>query len=365
MRKACFFIRPDSELLQNRIFYLETIGGRIKSDGYPFLELRKELAKLDIDLSTQDINPPEDSKFVFCLDQPQYFAGNVKKEGQVWCLLISEPPMYSPFGWKKEYHKPFDFVYSYDRRMADEKKYFHYYFAIDTCYFAVPDLISESEFQSRNLCTMISSAIQPMPDKTNKGSLLFERYRAIKWFANNHPVDFRFYGASFEKNDYYFGFRGVGFLKRLLPASMFRNVAKYFQKKICTVYGGQLPALDKFKKMSKYKFYLCYENYSDINGMVSEKLFDCFYNSVVPVYWGAPNVNELIPDNCFIDGTRFTNFNELYDFLKAMTFSEYQTYLLNTRKFLQSEDLYKFTVSNYARTILRPLNLMQSEYSDF
>ena len=48
--------------------------------------------------------------------------------------------------------------------------------------------------------------------------------------------------------------------------------------------------------------------------IVSEKIFDCFAAGNVPIYWGASNVTDYIPEDCFIDMRSFSSFEELYQF---------------------------------------------------
>jgi len=44
----------------------------------------------------------------------------------------------------------------------------------------------------------------------------------------------------------------------------------------------------------RYKFYLAFENSED-ESYVTEKLFRCFMEGIVPVYKGAPNVEKFLP----------------------------------------------------------------------
>jgi alpha(1,3/1,4) fucosyltransferase len=45
--------------------------------------------------------------------------------------------------------------------------------------------------------------------------------------------------------------------------------------------------------ISKYKFMICFENDSKPN-YFTEKLINTYYNGVIPIYWGCPNINEYI-----------------------------------------------------------------------
>jgi len=353
MVKACFYVDPNGAFLKNQFFLSSSYENRIRTSGYAFTALREELKKQNIDLATQDINPVESATIVFCLDVPHYFKEIKKKNNQKWVLFIYDPPVYCPESWNKANHDQFDCVFTFDKTMVDNEKYFHYYFAIDTEYFSTPLPVSIETFKERKLCTMVSSAMQGLKDKSQPDSLLFERYRAIRWFAQHHPDDFDFYGLSFEKKDYHFSFRGVGLIKKILPGNIFKSLAKFAQRKILKVYKGSLPALEKTEVVRKYNFYLCYENTTGINGYLTEKLFECFYSSTLPIYWGAPNYKELIPANCCIDGAAFKDFASLHQYIKKMPFEEYQSYIQAARNFLEGPEMEKFTVRSFVDNTIK------------
>src|SRR4051794_23704286 len=61
-------------------------------------------------------------------------------------------------------------------------------------------------------------------------------------------------------------------------------------------YKGRIPGLncgtEKINILKKYRFCFCMENSVDLRGYVSEKIFACFAAGCVPIYWGAPNIEE-------------------------------------------------------------------------
>lgn len=93
---------------------------------------------------------------------------------------------------------------------------------------------------------------------------------------------------------------------------------------------------DKVKVMESYKFALCFENCA-FPGYITEKIFDGFFAGSVPVYLGASDITNYVPQECFINFRRFTSFSGLWDFLQSMTYSEWNSYRENIRKFLSSE----------------------------
>lgn len=361
INKACLHIASEKQGTENYPFLAGPEGDGFKNLFYPYVYLRKVLLEYGVDISTRDINPPEDSFLVICLDNPHTLKAE-KKKGQIWCLLINDPPIYCPESWDKNYHDRLDYVFTFDETLVDNKKYFYYPFAIDTEYFSIPDrIVTEEEYKKRTLATFVSHSIHRYIDPNHPCSTLHRRYNTIKWYGENHPEDFGFYGGTFIPRDYYFAFKGIRYVKKILPQNLFHALAKYMQKDLIKVYKGELSPLEKFDVIKKYNFYYCYENTTGINGYVSEKIFDCFYSGIVPIYWGAPNVRELIPYDCYIDGNDFKDEESLYNFIKGMSYETYRNYLEEARIFLKSKEMERFTVKYSIDCILSPLrNLIEN-----
>jgi len=91
--------------------------------------------------------------------------------------------------------------------------------------------------------------------------------------------------------------------------------------------------------LKNYKFTLCFENTKGSRGYITEKIFDCFAAATVPIYYGAPNVGDYIPKECFIDFRNFRNYESLYTFLHEMTVIDYQSYLDAVKEFIKTEKI--------------------------
>jgi hypothetical protein len=356
-RKACLHIAAEKLGKNNYPFLAGPEGEGFKNMLFSMVYLKQALAERGVDIATPDMNEPEDCFLVFCWDNPHTLTAQ-KKEGQIWCLLINDPPMYYPESWQKPHHARFDFVFTYDETLVDNSKYFYYPMAVDTEYFSVPQIVTEEEFNRRTLATFVGHAIHKYEDRGNPGSTIHRRYRTIAWYGKNHPEDFGFYGGTFLKRDYYFGFRGVSIVRMLLPRQLFHWLARFAQRDLISVFRGELRPLEKFDVIKKYNFYYCYENTIGINGYVSEKIFDCLYSGVVPIYWGAPNVQDLIPYKCYIDGERFKREEDTYEFIKNMRYETYASYLEQARIFLRSSEMERFTVKNSINCVLAPLEAL-------
>src|SRR5215211_8424552 len=139
INKAALHINSEKQGTKNYPFLAGPEGDGFKNLLYSFVYFKRVLAaEYGIDFATDDINLPEDSFLLVCWDNPHTLKAE-KKKGQLWCLLIYEPAIYFPESWDKKYHDRFDYIFTYDETLVDNKKYFYYPFAMDTEYFSIPD----------------------------------------------------------------------------------------------------------------------------------------------------------------------------------------------------------------------------------
>jgi hypothetical protein len=109
-------------------------------------------------------------------------------------------------------------------------------------------------------------------------------------------------------------------------------------------------ATSKSATLSKYKFALCLEN-SILKGWTTEKIFDCFFAGTVPVYWGAPDVTDYIPKNCFIDKREFPDYGDLRTYLRSLSERDVREYKENARAFINSPAFKPFSKHTFAQMI--------------
>lgn len=162
----------------------------------------------------------------------------------------------------------------------------------------------------------------------NVREIYSERLKAIKFFAEKGNLDL-------------FGFSWAQ-----------KNFDKLTNLAIKKVYRGAVE--DKLKTLKNYKFALCFEN-TIFEGYVTEKIFDALFAGCVPIYFGAPDIENYVNRNCFIDFRKFKNYEQLYSFLKDIDENQYNQYIENIRRYLQSESFKKFTQENSAKKILEIL----------
>lgn len=109
-----------------------------------------------------------------------------------------------------------------------------------------------------------------------------------------------------------------------------------------------------------YKFSIAFENVAGIPGLITEKIFDCFAAGTVPIYYGAPNIQDYIPDTCFVDFRKFRNYDELYSHLISITEEEYQKYLDAAQQFIESPVYFEFTSARYVEVVMSQLKRLEA-----
>lgn len=225
------------------------------------------------------------------------------------------------------------FVFSGMRRSLDRNTQYH------QTYFpqAVPDMPERPalSFKERKLVTMISSAknignwkkdlLLKLRFGMNVREIYSERLRAIEFFS---PLkDFDLYGYLWD------AVQGSSLLTQAI--------------KRC--YRGTV--VNKHDTLRGYRFALCYEN-SEFPGYVTEKIFDCFNAGVIPVYLGAPDVAEIVPENTFIDFRKYRDYKDLDVRLRSIDEAQFSAYLQNIDSFLRSPEYELFSEKHFADAIL-------------
>ena len=108
---------------------------------------------------------------------------------------------------------------------------------------------------------------------------------------------------------------------------------------------------DKISVMSSYKFALCFEN-MEFQGYVTEKIIDCLVAGTIPIYMGAPDIDNFIPRDCYINYREFETLEALDNYLCEFDSEKANDILLKGREFLynnKTENL--FCNEDFARFI--------------
>lgn len=114
------------------------------------------------------------------------------------------------------------------------------------------------------------------------------------------------------------------------------------------------PADGKLATLARYRFALCLEN-SSFPGYISEKIFDCFFAGTVPLYLGAPDVQDFIPPDTFIDLREFRDYAEVERFLDSLDAASVSQYVAAAAEFLHSPAFDRFSQERFAREMVDAL----------
>lgn len=247
-------------------------------------------------------------------------------------LFIQESEVIIPRNWEMNRHAQFEKIFTWDDSRVDNKKYFKLNYT-----HAFPELIPQDAASRKGFCVVIAGNKR----SSHLSELYSCRIEAIRWFERYHPGELDLYGRGWD--EYLFtGSLPFRALNRIKPLR--RLLAPKFPS-----YKGEVA--QKRSVLQQYRFCICYEN-AAFPGYITEKIFDCFFSGVVPVYWGAPNVLTHIPSDCFIDKRSYSSYEELYSKMRSMTEVDFLGYLQAVRSFLAGDAARQFSADAFVETLL-------------
>ena len=235
----------------------------------------------------------------------------ISKQPKEKCILfLWEPPTVLNRMYKQEFLDQFSRVYTWNDDLVDNKTFFKFNYPR-----LLPMLEDLPSFEKKKFCTMVIGKHK----SKHPNQLYTAREKIISFFETKPEKEFDFYGRGWDKTH-----------------SSYRGAVE-----------------NKLDTIKNYRFSICFENMHDVKGYITEKIFDCFAAGSIPVYWGASNIEEYIPKECFIDFRKFASFEELYQFLKSMKKETYETYLKGIKNFLNSEKAQVFSIERFNEIFLQ------------
>jgi hypothetical protein len=328
----------EPEFQDDRLFAAGSRDGSLE----PYRLLRNRLTNAGRRAHTADVyeHGGEIPDLVLCLNAPVEPLAAVLPNGwrhvPRWALLL-EPEIISPQNWRAEVQRQFSRLFTWRDSCVDGERFVK---------LNLPNAIQpphgEHSAPSR-FCTLIAG---------NKFSshpleLYSARREAIRWFERHHPEKFDFYGIGWDLLVLR-GPRPVRAFNVLLPPTVRRALAPQF---LC--YRG--PVDRKVEVLRQYRFTICFENAREIDGYISEKIFDCLVAGTIPVYWGAPNIRDHVPAECFIDFRDLSSYGELYAHLASLSDEACAEFRRAGREFLVSDRAKPFSIEGWLQTLLHHL----------
>jgi len=282
--------------------------------GYNFI-LTNSLAHLENVkyVITQEV-PREDSDLKLLLKIP------LEKR----ILFSCETHISNPRSHSASYHKNYSKIFTWNQDFVDNKRIFWlpgWIMWTDI----IPMIEKLPKFNEKKLCVLVSSYWISSHELSNHP----KRMDFVN-FCENEPGNLDIFGTGWP--------------------TKFKN------------YKGRIPfngdrRLNKINKIKNYKFYLCYENTKNVRGYITEKIFECFAAGCIPIYSGASNIADYIPQNCFIARDAFASEQELLDFIQKMDEKTYNSYIENIKKFLSSKEAQVLSRPYFVEQIQKILKL--------
>ena len=331
-------ISNSKNYLNNRIF--------IKNENQIFFNLlKKKFSNNNIDLSTEDINDPNESRINIYFDIPkQTFSNNSFK-----ILIALESLAVIPENASKKLLSNFDLVFTWNKDLIDFEKIFFLNYSSDLSF-----IVPGKDFDNRKLICNISSN-----KFSNHKNELYTQRSFILRKLNDYGVDIYLYGFDWDtipNNSTIFKVY-LRVMKNKYLNKIFRTCIKVLPQSFFykfKFYEG--PTAQKIFTMGDYKFALCFENVYNKNGYVSEKITDCLLSYTIPIYLGYASIFELIPKNIYVDYRRFNNIKHLIEFIKNFSEEDYFEFKRNVDLFLGSSSSKIFNTNHNVDEFIQKFN---------
>ncbi len=329
------------------------LSSRNRDDCLEPMRLLNTLARQNgIELHTEDVNQHQGVKPVFSLYvESVNFVPSVAKKNY---LILYETPLTVPRNANCRYLDQFDTIFTWNKELLENGirdgsgiyishdrfiEIFHPNPIPKEC---TADFRFSSYGDRPDFCCLIGS--NRHASVFDERELYSERVKAIKWFEGNAIGDFKLYGNGWKVPQKRLGNLGK------LRYRMDKIIPFLLRSPTFPSYQG--PATTKHEVLRKTKFSVCLENARDIEGYITEKIFDCFFAGCVPIYLGDASIGKTIPKECFIDFRDFSSYADLYQYMKSITPKQFGHYQHAIRSFLLSERFRPFTSQNFAAIVV-------------
>jgi len=183
--------------------------------------------------------------------------------------------------------------------------------------------------------TIYLNKLVPGCSKWNQYSNHKLRVEADRGFCSYFKDDYESFGKGWDKRCYQgeVGFDGEKIMR-------IQGERKYIN-----------PIPPEYYVISRFKFNFCPEN-SRFNGYVTEKPIQAMCCGTIPVYCGAPDVYNYLPEGTFLDTDRYTPF-QLCNEIKTMDDKEREKYRKRIKKFLTSDESDNFSSYIFAKKLIK------------
>lgn len=238
-------------------------------------------------------------------------------------LLVLEGKVDAPENHSRHLGKYCKYIFSWNDELVDGTRFIKINWPQPVTWPAIKSV----PFSEKKLLTNISGNKY----STDRMELYSIRRKSIQYFERRLGGDFDLFGIGWNE-----------------PATMsqrfFRATVPIYKS-----YVGQV--ISKPETFSKYRFALIYEN-TQVPGYITEKLFDCLRSECVPIYLGAPNIEEIIPNDIYVDRRNFKSDEHLVNYLISVDEDKYNRYLERIAVFMESSEFKNHLSTHLAEKII-------------
>ncbi|MGI9146824.1 MAG: glycosyltransferase family 10 domain-containing protein [Chloroflexota bacterium] len=356
-KRVALYIDPPSHHFRNdRLFQVDDWRPNGDRMNAPYAHLRSLLSQYGVATHTGDLMPPESAVdgttkvFVSMGTLSNYHAVGRRQDTILSAFFAMECPIIEPsiFRALPEVQRHFRHVLSWSDGPALQEFTGGELLGCEP--FRWPQGFDDvhpvwSRTADRKFLVMINSNKLP---QLYRRELYTERLRAVEFFEPFGEIDL--FGPGWDQPSNRVGSTWIPYTGRLL----LRKVAAGWQRlrpnprllAARRVWRGL--ARSKAETLGGYTYALCFENMI-MKGWITEKIFDCLFAGTVPIYWGAPEIAEVIPPECFIDMRNFAGYADLRRFLKALGPMDVQRYREHGRDFVHSAAFRPFSMDAFAQ----------------
>jgi hypothetical protein len=339
---------------EDRLFDVASTPGGGERILEPYVHLRARLADLGVPVHTGDLlESGARPAAVLNLYATMGISGRYRRLAQrsdtvLSAFLVNECPIVEPRLFAELTHASTVFrrMYSYagDEAMLpflDAPTHFESY-RYPYPFTSVSDTAWSR--RDRGFLTIINGNKVPRLDTDE---LYTERLRAIAFFEALGEIDV--YGVGWDGPPFRVGqtrtpkqLRRIAYLAerrwdRIRPDPLVASARRAWRGAVAS----------KSDTLSRYTFAICFENMV-MQGWVTEKIFDCLRAGTIPVYLGAPDVEEWVDPACFVDMRRVAGYDELREHLLALGPGELDAMRDAGRAYLGSEMFRPFSKDAFA-----------------
>lgn len=299
---------------------------------YTYRLVKKYFKNRNIEINTVDMNQGKNIDFEIYIE-----GQSVKNNSLPKYFIAQENPNINFLNNDLNYAKKFEKVFTWNKKIINESRDIHLMVPFEVRLF---DFL---RYESRSIFACLINGNKRFP-KYSEDDLYEERFAVIDWYQQNAPLDFSLYGRGWDKPK-------AGFTRKdKLIRRGKRLATQLFGYKPFPSYRGSV--INKGDIYKNCKFAYCYENTKNLEYHITEKIFDAMMYGCVPIYWGAQNILDFIPKECFIDRRDFDNQKSLHEYLKNMSVEAYEAYQHAINDFLRSDKILPFKAETYANRVV-------------